>query len=230
MKRYCLIPSLLASAVALHLIGATLPVTAQQFSRSEAAQHALESPELEAQTAQTAKDGPTAALSSVSYECVSQANQLSTIANTSRGRIELVKWQSSFFGTYWTPERRCEEVTKRLQRFSDTRQLRYISWGRLNNYKILCISGNEGACMQDGLLLTLEPDDNPVRVLRNLFDYKVPITRGSKTVIDLEELLQTREPLGEGEASPPEPEVTTPQSSLDSTLSGNTLEVAPVFR
>ena len=229
MKNLFLIPSLLLSAGVLSLMGET-GLVAQSSVQAETTQQTAGPPEQDPQASpQLTKNDPDPGGQSVTYACANREETLSTIAKTPRGRIELVKWQSTFFGDYWTPERRCKAVTQRLQRFADTQQLKYISWGRLNDYKILCISGEEGTCINDGLLLTLEHRDNPVRVLRSLFDYRAPVTRGGKTVIDIDELLQAREPLPEEEATT-EPESATPLPSLESKLNQTTLEVAPVFR
>lgn len=139
----------------------------------------------------------------IRYECKNEADKLSTVAHTERGMIELIVWESNFFGTTWTPAKRCETVTQRFQQFSDQRLLKFVSTGSMNNYQVICISEQAGQCLDQGLLITLEPKDKPTRVLRQLFNYRTSIRRGGpkKEVIDFERLLNERTPVAEPESA-----------------------------
>lgn len=139
----------------------------------------------------------------IRYECKNEANKLSTVAHTERGTIELIVWESNYFGTNWTPAKRCETVTQRFQQFSDQRLLRFVSTGSMNNYNVICISEQAGQCLDQGLLITLERQDRPTQVLRQLFNYRASIRRGGrkKEVIDFERLLNERAPISTPEAS-----------------------------
>ncbi|WP_299403158.1 COP23 domain-containing protein [Acaryochloris sp. IP29b_bin.148] len=135
----------------------------------------------------------------IRYECKNEADKLSTVAHTERGVIELIVWESNYFGSSWSPTRRCETVTQRFQQFSDQRLLRFVSTGTLNNYNVICISEKQGDCIDQGLLITLERGDQPTRVLRQLFNYRSSIRRGprrpTKEVINFERLLNERAPI-----------------------------------
>lgn len=133
----------------------------------------------------------------IRYECKNEANKLSTVAHTKRGMIELIVWESNYFGANWTPEKRCQAVTQRFQKFSDQRLLRFVSTGNINNYNVICISEQAGQCLDQGLLITLERKDRPTQILRQLFNYRASIRRGGpkKEVIDFERLLNERAPI-----------------------------------
>jgi len=114
------------------------------------------------------------------YTCINEKGIPTTVVDTKRGRIRLVVWESDYFrGSGWTPQKRCEEVTSRFQKFSDNGTLKQITTGKtvLANqkiYNIICVAatnkpGMQGQCLQDGLLLILESGDNPKEVLNNLF-------------------------------------------------------------
>ena len=137
------------------------------------------------------------AKSNIRYECNNEADNLSTVAHTERGVIELIVWESHYFGSNWSPAKRCEAVSQRFQQFSDQRSLRFVSTGNLNNYNVICISEKAGNCIDQGLLLTLEQQDKPTQVLRDLFNYRASIRRGpqTKVVIDFEQLLNERPPI-----------------------------------
>ena len=140
--------------------------------------------------------------SKIRYECKSEVNQLSTVAHTERGVIELIVWESNYFGSNWSPAKRCETVSQRFQQFSDQQLLQFVSTGSLNNYDVICISEKSGNCLKQGLLLTLEQNDKPTRVLRDLFNYHASIHRGpQKVVIDFEHLLNERTPISTPDAS-----------------------------
>lgn len=106
----------------------------------------------------------------VTYNCIKRDNYFSTIANTSLGKIEIINWKKNIWGVKWTPESRCQEVTRRFQKHYDKGNLRYISTGSINNYNIICVSDNSGNCKSDGILITLESKDNPQKVLKDLFN------------------------------------------------------------
>ena len=143
------------------------------------------------------------AQSKIRYECKNEANKLSTVAHTERGMIELIVWESNYFGSNWSPVKRCEAVSQRFQLFSNQRLLRFVSTGNLNNYNVICISEKAGNCIDQGLLLTLEQKDQPTQVLRQLFNYRASIRRGpkKKEVIDFERLLNERTPISAPEPS-----------------------------
>lgn len=135
------------------------------------------------------------------YRCINNQGKPTTVVDTQRGRIQLIVWQSDFFASSnWTPQNRCQVVTQRFQRFSDYGTLRFISYGVLNNYPIICIAENRPgqglACKKDGLLITLQPNDNPKKVMQDLFDKnrlsdgKSPITRGKVFFINFDNFLE----------------------------------------
>ena len=109
------------------------------------------------------------------YSCVNYENKPTTIVDTARGRIKLIVWESDYFANSgWTPRKRCEAVSARFQKFSDDRSLKYVSTGVVKKkYKVICVSsprpGRGYDCNDDGLLLTLQPNDNPSKVLKTLF-------------------------------------------------------------
>ncbi len=107
----------------------------------------------------------------VEYRCIDRNGHPTTLAYTSRGTIELIVWKEEYFaGSGYTPKRRCREVTSRFQQHSDAENLRYISTGIMNRYKIICVSDKSGNCKPKGLLITLKHNDNPEKVMRDLFN------------------------------------------------------------
>ncbi|MBO0351983.1 COP23 domain-containing protein [Phormidium pseudopriestleyi FRX01] len=116
------------------------------------------------------------------YSCDLTQNPPATIARTSKGDIPVIRWKSTFFeGSGYTPENRCMEVSERFQTYYQTGLLHYLTTGVQNNQDIICVTRtNGGNC--SGLLLTLEPGDDPEQVLNDLVDPNVrTIERSERT-------------------------------------------------
>ncbi len=126
-----------------------------------------------------------------------------TVASTSRGDIPIIRWISNYFsGTNYNPQRRCKEVSNKFQIYYDNGMLNYLTTGRINRQPVVCVAKSLGSGCSE-VLLTLEPKDNPNRVLQELLNLRVraasaPITRGGPQVseqapvyVDLNEYLNT---------------------------------------
>lgn len=136
------------------------------------------------------------------YQCVTRNGKPTTIVETKRGKIELIVWESKFFGTSgWSPERRCQAVTQRFQQFSDNGTLRLITSGRMNNQPVICVAENKAGqgvtCKGDGLLMTLQPKDNPQQVMKDLFNISARVSgggitrgQGDSTIINMSNFLE----------------------------------------
>lgn len=125
---------------------------------------------------------------SIKYRCVVRGSTPVTVVDTPGRSIDLIVWRQDLFAQY-SPESRCKIVTNRFQKHALANNMRYVSWGNKNNSKIICVSNARGQCQQDGVLLTLNPQDDPELVLRGLFDLNRPLTR-SKTVVDVSRRLE----------------------------------------
>ncbi|MGK7947133.1 MAG: COP23 domain-containing protein [Microcystaceae cyanobacterium] len=157
------------------------------------------------------------------YTCVSKQGIPRTVVDTKRGKIELIIWESQVFGSQWSPESRCQEVTQRFQDFSDAGNLRYVTTGKMNGYNVICVGDqrtNGYTCDRDGLLITLQPSDHPPSVMKDLFDVNNRVSKGPlrrlgprprRFVINLDEFLDDV-PVVENTAS----ETTTPSPSPSS--------------
>jgi hypothetical protein len=131
------------------------------------------------------------------YKCIQNKGTPTTVVETPRGRIELITWKSEAFGEKWDPQTRCQTVTKRFQDFSDQGSLRYVTTGILNNQKVICVAEKvrgDYECLSNGLLITLEPNDNPQQIIKEIFSTAakvggIPTTRGT-VVFPIESYLE----------------------------------------
>jgi Circadian oscillating protein COP23 len=122
-----------------------------------------------------------------------------TLAKTQRGNVEMIRWKSTFFKNGvndFTPMSRCTEVSRRFQDFYNQGILSYLTTGKMNAQNVICVAEEYGGPCS-GLLLTLEPKDDPQQVLQELMNVRTrasggPITRGSgSTYFDVEDFLET---------------------------------------
>ena len=77
-------------------------------------------------------------------------------------------WETNFgHEVGYTPQKRCEEVTGRLDKYFSQGGI-YITHGLMNNQKVICITNRKGNGCQK-LLYTLKPDQDPNEALDSLF-------------------------------------------------------------
>jgi Circadian oscillating protein COP23 len=143
---------------------------------------------------------------------VATANKIvpTTFAHTKRGNVPVIRWQSMFFSssTVYTPQKRCEEVSRRFQKYYAEGTLAYLTAGQMNAQNVICVSDEYGGPCQ-GLLLTLEPKDNPQSVLKDLLNARNraggPLTRSTGSLyVDMADFLETT-PVEEDVVLPPAP-------------------------
>jgi hypothetical protein len=112
----------------------------------------------------------TNAAETINFSCEIRGNVPTTLAQTPRGKIPVIRWVSNYFSqSGFDPQKRCEEVTERFQNYSNQGVLSYITTGIENNQEVICVSGKEGGSC-NGTLFTLKPEEKASRVIQQLFD------------------------------------------------------------
>jgi Circadian oscillating protein COP23 len=97
-----------------------------------------------------------------------QTNQKlpTTFAWTSRGKIALVRWETTAFKNF-SPQTRCEKVSPRFQEAYENGGINFLTNGTINQQPVICTARESGGeC--DTLLMTLRPEDNPITILTQL--------------------------------------------------------------
>ena len=157
----------------------------------------------------------------LAFSCQNWEGQPTTMVQTQRGLLPLIVWKSEYFSNSgFTPESRCNIVSSRFQHHAERDNLRFISHGTLNAQKVLCVanrqtltgSSHDYECqtpLANSLLLTLEAQDDPEAILSELFAVAsranwgaVVFRGGSRFGIDLEEVLEEREPVSQTSSQP----------------------------
>jgi Circadian oscillating protein COP23 len=87
-------------------------------------------------------------------------------------RLDIIHWVSDYgLSQQWTPEKRCQEVSRRFQVSSDRGTLKFIKPGIVKGIPVICAPfRKEAPCTNENLLFTLKPGSNPESTFRRLID------------------------------------------------------------
>lgn len=89
-----------------------------------------------------------------------------TFAWTPRGKIAIIRWETTAFPSY-SPERRCKEVSPRFQEAWKNGTINVLTNGFINNQPVICTAKEYGEGCHT-LLITLRPSDDSRKFLDNL--------------------------------------------------------------
>ncbi|MCG9889941.1 MAG: COP23 domain-containing protein [Thermosynechococcaceae cyanobacterium MS004] len=104
------------------------------------------------------------------FFCGKSKNAPTTMAQTSRGPVPVIRWVSTL-GEVYTPEVRCQIVSDKFQKFYDDGTLNFLTTGFENQHNVICAAQKEGgSCV--GVLFTLKPNSDPERTLKRLLNIR----------------------------------------------------------
>jgi hypothetical protein len=160
----------------------------------------------------TAFNQPSYAQGTTFFCGVSSDGVPTTFANTSRGRIQVVKWTSDFFtDSGYSPERRCQEVSNRFQKLSG--ELNFLTAGYLNGQPAICAGNSSPPCTSEKLLFTLKPGSDAAARIQQIFYIgsgasNAPLLESSdpSPTVDLKRFLE-QAPVVQTAGSAPNPDV-----------------------
>ncbi|MBC6422734.1 MAG: hypothetical protein GDA38_15340 [Hormoscilla sp. SP12CHS1] len=67
-----------------------------------------------------------------------------------RGDVPIIHWVSTWSsGSGWTPQRRCDRVSQKFQRYHENGTLKYMRTGQFNGYPVICIPSRKGGYCQE---------------------------------------------------------------------------------
>jgi hypothetical protein len=131
------------------------------------------------------------------FFCGTAYGMPATLVRTEVQNYIFIHWVREMGGV--SPEQRCQEVSRRLERFDKNDQLMNLKAGEVNGQPVICVTQyRDSSCSSSGsgLLITLHPDDDPNEILRELMNTRVAAgSEGSK--IYLSPLNEKIEPLVE---------------------------------
>lgn len=133
-------------------------------------------------SAPNSPDATVATASTIKVGC----DGLQTAVHKGERQAFLFNWKTSYFGTEYTPEKRCQIVSQRLQsaadRNSGTLKGLELKSGNLNGQTVICvIESGENRCTDRNILFTLNPENakNPQAVIAKILTFA---SSGSSTI------------------------------------------------
>jgi Circadian oscillating protein COP23 len=98
-----------------------------------------------------------------SYNARLKKNVPTTIAQKGSEKRAIAQWVKPM-GEYWTPERRCQQVSQGMQAANTVGNLKYITNGKMNGQRVICTE-TEPAGDCNNLLMALRAEDKPLKFL-----------------------------------------------------------------
>jgi hypothetical protein len=105
----------------------------------------------------------------VTYKCKVINDVPTTVFNYNGKERQMISWVRSFANGY-TPERRCEEVTGRLNKYASSSG-QFITHGIINQLPVICFTDKKGAGCNN-LLITLKRGDDAKEKLASWYALK----------------------------------------------------------
>jgi Circadian oscillating protein COP23 len=94
------------------------------------------------------------------------------------GKRALIQWVKQM-DSHWTPEKRCQEVSQRMQEANNAGTMKFITNGKINGQRVICSATEvNGDCKN--LLMTLRPGDNSLKFIN---EFKEVFTARSEGII-----------------------------------------------
>ena len=116
------------------------------------------------------------------FKCVAQGSGFATIAQRGAASVPqpMIVWNRSL-GPDWTPEKRCQQVTARLNQKvaanGGSLDNLLFTVGTVNDSMVVCLfdATQESGCSAENMLFTLSPENakSPAEVLRRLITFSV---------------------------------------------------------
>jgi Circadian oscillating protein COP23 len=115
-----------------------------------------------------------ASTSSLKVSC----QDLQTIVQKGDRQAVMLTWSYDGFGKEYTPEKRCQIVSERLQKAANANGGTFkglqLASGTLNSQSVVCaLKSNRSKCSSQNLLFTLKPENarNPEAIIKKIFDF-----------------------------------------------------------
>ncbi len=113
-----------------------------------------------------------------------------------QGHVRFISWKSEYFAkSGWTPQKRCQEVSRKFQNFFDSGKLNYLTAGTNNGLSVICAVQINEKCNGENQLFTLKTgNDNQLVLvqLMNILEGKSsePLGQSSGNKIDVHSFLK----------------------------------------
>lgn len=124
---------------------------------------------------------------SVNFFCGVDRGIPATIVRSGTKNVVIIRWVSYLFSsTSSTPEKSCQDVAKRFQRYQNDGTLNYLVGGNINGLPVICaVRNKEDPCIRSRILLILNPKSNLTEAIRKLNE----VNLGSNEPLEIDDRL-----------------------------------------
>ncbi|WP_201322117.1 COP23 domain-containing protein [Pseudanabaena sp. lw0831] len=106
----------------------------------------------------------------VTFACVATDKTITTVVRTSNRDIPIITWTSKIFSSDWTPEKRCQQVTRKFENLRQKNALKYITTSVVNGSPVICaVKTVNESCTDEEILITLKDRSEAQKVLDQMF-------------------------------------------------------------
>ena len=81
--------------------------------------------------------------------------------------VRFIAWKSEYF-PQWLPQKRCQVVSEKFQKFYEAGRLDYLTTGIIGGYPVVCAAKSNGDCNANNQLFTLKLGSDPQTILKRL--------------------------------------------------------------
>lgn len=152
------------------------------------------------------------------FSCGQNKGLPTTLAKTKRGLVPVIHWKSKDFEkSGWTPEVRCQKVSRLFEQYYREGTLDYLTTARdkKTRQNVVCVAPAEGAKCT-GILFTLRSGSNPGRTLKKLMDLRVRATSDplnetlERVYVNMDDFLKSSPVVSENSPISPKPSASQP--------------------
>ncbi|GAX42638.1 hypothetical protein NIES4075_36410 [Tolypothrix sp. NIES-4075] len=107
------------------------------------------------------------------FYCDQSNSTPTTFVRTEDGKkLPFIRWVGNYGSSQeWTPEKRCQEVSRRFQINYERGTFKHIITGAIRGVPVICAARSQSdRCTDRTLLFSLKPGTNPNDTLRKLLD------------------------------------------------------------
>ncbi|MFN5856261.1 MAG: COP23 domain-containing protein [Pseudanabaenaceae cyanobacterium] len=110
------------------------------------------------------------------FSCDTDGEVPRTLVKTPSGEsLAFINWKTNVFGDNFTPERRCQIVSQRLQNYSSSGKLENLVASTMNGVPVICVGQNkrcDSSLPDNGLVITVRPGVKPEQTLQQISDFR----------------------------------------------------------
>lgn len=134
------------------------------------------------------------------FSCDNSSGVPTTVVRSPKhGSVKIIEWKTTEFGEKFSPQARCNAVSKKFEKYAKAGTLKYFTTGSVNRQPVICAVAHKTApCNAKSMLYTLKKGSNARTTLKQLLDIRSGSSSGalneteSRIYIDFEKVVEAK--------------------------------------